>query len=98
MRRVVKSFNGDGRLLLRGGGALSGRYHVDLSYRPVRRIHAAEGNFVLDAAPGWDSVVEAEFAGNAGILLADGRQISVTLGGIVGKEVAIVGMEPLPED
>jgi hypothetical protein len=97
MRRVIESYNGDGRLLLRGGGALSGRYHVDVSYRPVRRIRSAEGNFVLDAAPAWDSVVEAEFAGNAGIQLADGREISVTLGGILGREVAIVGMEPLAD-
>lgn len=98
MRRVVRSFNGSGRLLLRGGGTLAGRYHVDVSYRPVRRIHEAQGHFALSDAPAWDSVVEAEFAGEAAIQLADGREAAVMLGGILGKEVAIVAMAAPAED
>jgi hypothetical protein len=93
MRRIVRSFNGAGRLLLRGGGSPTGRYHVDIAYRPMRRMHEAEGSFVLDAQPAWDSVVEAEYAGKASLLLADGRTMHVTLGGILGKRVAITNIE-----
>ena len=98
MSRVVRSLNGAGRLLLRGGEALSGRYHIDVSFLPVRRVHETQGSFVLDGAPAWESVVEAQFAGDATIAMADGREVKVTLGGIVGSDVAIVGIEPLPED
>lgn len=95
MARVVKSFNGIGALALRSGEVLPGRYHIDVSYQPVRRIHGAQGHFVLDAPPAWDSVVETQFAGAGTIKLADGRHADVTLGGIVGKEVSITAMQPL---
>jgi hypothetical protein len=97
MTRVVKSFNGDGALALRGGEVLAGRYHVDISYLPVRRIHEVQGHFLLDDPPAWDSVVETRFAGQASITLAEGRTAEVTLGGIVGKQVSITAME-LPEE
>ena len=95
MTRVVKSFNGTGALALRSGEVLAGRYHIDISYQPVRRIYGAQGHFLLDAAPAWDSVVEAQFAGEGTIKLADGRNAEVTLGGIPGNEVAITAMEPI---
>lgn len=97
MTRVVRSFNGTGQLLVRGGDVLCGRYHIDVSYLPVRRIHASAGHFILDDAPAWDNVVEAHFAGEAKIAMVDGREVQVTLGGIVGNEVAIVAMEAPPE-
>lgn len=97
MTRVVQSFNGTGRLLLRGGDELAGRYHIDISYLPVRRVHETKGNFVLTVTPAWDSIVEAHFAGEAKLAMVDGREARVTLGGIVGNEVAIVAMEPPPE-
>ena len=97
MSRVVRSLNGAGRLLLRGGEVLPGRYHIDVSYLPVRRVHATQGNFVLDAAPAWESVVEAQFAGDARIEMADGHAVQVVLGGILGRDVTIVDIEPAPE-
>jgi hypothetical protein len=95
MTRVVKSYNGIGALALRGGEVLPGRYHIDVSYQPVRRIHYAQGHFLLDAPPAWDSVVESQFAGAGTVRLAEGHDVSVTLGGVVGKEVAITAMQPL---
>jgi hypothetical protein len=95
MTRVVKSFNGIGSLALRSGEVLPGRYHIDISYQPVRRIHGAQGHFLLDATPAWDSVVEAQFAGEGTVKLADGRDAEVTLGGITGNEVAITAMQPI---
>ena len=97
MSRVVRSFNGSGQLLLRGGEVLAGRYHIDVSYLPVRRIHEIQGRFVLSDPPAWESVVEAHFAVNAKIAMRDGREAHVTLGGIVGGEVAIIQMEPIPD-
>lgn len=98
MSRVVRSYNGSGQLVLRSGEALPGRYHIDVSYQPVRRVHEALGHFRLDAAPGWGSVVEAQFAGDATLSLADNRQAGVTLGGVLGDEVSIVAMDAIPED
>ena len=97
MSRVVRSLNGAGRLLLRGGEALAGRYHIDVSFLPVRRVHTTQGSFLLDDAPAWESVVEAHFAGEATITMADAQELKVTLGGIVGSNVAIVDVEPVPE-
>jgi hypothetical protein len=97
MSRLVKSFNGDGRLLLRGGDALVGRHHIDVFHLPVRRIDEVQGRFVLDATATWANVVEGQFVGDASIAAADGQTLRVTLGGIVGREVAIVGMEPVAD-
>ena len=97
MSRVVKSFNGAGQLLLRGGDTLPGRYHIDVSYLPVRRVHQTQGRFVLNASPAWESVVEAQFAGDARVAMTDGREVRVKLGGILGGEVAILESEPVPE-
>jgi hypothetical protein len=71
---------------------------VDVSYLPVRRVHLAEGSFALDATATWENVVEAQFAGEAKIAAADGRTFEVTLGGIVGREVAIVALRPGASD
>ena len=97
MTRVVKSFNGQGGLVLRGGEILSGRYHIDISYLPVRRIHTVQGHFLLDHAPAWDSVAEAQFVGEGTLTLAEGRTAEVTLGGIVGNQVSINAMQPLDD-
>jgi hypothetical protein len=93
MARVVRSLNGSGRLTLRGGGVLAGRYHVDVSYQPVRRAHQSEGAFLLGEPAPWESVVEVEFTGPAALLLEDGQSVAVTLGGIVGRRVSIIAME-----
>lgn len=97
MSRVVRSFNGAGQLLLRGGDVLPGRYHVDVSYLPVRRIHETQGRFVLNDPPAWETVVEAQFAGDARIAMTDGREAHVRLGGILGGEVAILALETEPD-
>jgi hypothetical protein len=92
MSRVVKSFNGSGKLKLASGDALPGRYHIDVSYHPVRRVQEARGEFILAVEPMWDSVVDAQFSRSAAITLEDGREVSVTLGGVLGTRVAIVEM------
>jgi hypothetical protein len=93
MSTVVKSYNGAGQLRLASGDALPGRYHVDVTYHPVRRVQEARGEFLLAVEPMWDSVVDAQFSGEAAIILEDGRQVSVTLGGILGTRVIIAGMD-----
>lgn len=95
MNQVIRSFNGEGRLILRGGGSLAGRYHIDVSYLAVRRLTEAQGAFELIDPPNWDSVVDSEFAGAARIALDDGREIAVTLGGITGTSVSIVAMDTI---
>jgi hypothetical protein len=97
MSRVVRSLNGAGRLLLRGGETLAGRYHIDVVFLPVRRVHSTQGSFVLDDAPAWESVVEAQFAGEATLVTADGQELKITLGGILGSSVTIVDVEPVSE-
>jgi hypothetical protein len=93
MSRVVKSYNGAGQLKLPSGDALPGRYHVDVSYHPVRRVQEARGEFLLAVEPMWDSVVDAQFSHDAAIVMEDGETVSVTLGGILGTRVIIAGME-----
>lgn len=96
MTRVVKSFNGAGSLVFADGELLHGRYHVDVRFLPVRRIEEAQGGFTLDKPPAWDSVVEARFAGAARLIMEDGRDVAVALGGIVGRDVAITSMQASP--
>ena len=93
MSRIVKSFNGRGWLQLRSGDVLAGSYHIDVNYHPVRRVHEAKGHFLLDGAPTWDRVVEAEFAREAAIVMSTGVQAEVRLGGIEGGRVTISAAE-----
>ena len=95
MVQVVRSFNGAGRLAFANGDTMEGRYHVDVRYMPVRRLEQAQGSFVLDRTPAWDSVVEAIFAGEAKLVMMSGVEARVSPGGIVGKDVTIVSMEPI---
>ena len=95
MNQVIRSFNGEGRLILRSGASLAGRYHIDVSYLAVRRLTEAQGRFDLNNPPDWDSVVDAEFAGAARVALDDGREIGVTLGGITGTDVSILATDAI---
>jgi hypothetical protein len=96
MSRVTKSFNGLGQLRLSSSVSLPGRYHVDVRHHPVRRVQEAGGEFLLDVEPMWDSVVDAQFSGVAAIILEDGREVSVALGGILGTRVVVAAMN-MPE-
>lgn len=92
MSRVTKSLNGLGQLRLSSSICLPGRYHVDVRRHPVRRVEEAGGEFLLAVEPMWDSVVDAQFSREAAIILEDGREVTVTLGGILGTRVIVAGM------
>ncbi|SEQ08910.1 hypothetical protein SAMN05216548_102362 [Faunimonas pinastri] len=95
MHRVVKSFNGEGQLHLASGDVLFGRYHIDVSFAPVRKVYESTGTFILPEPPGWDRVIDAQLAGPARIVMTDGTEIEVELGGILRDEISIVSADAM---
>jgi hypothetical protein len=89
----MRSFNGLGELRLSPSISLPGRYHVDVHRHPVRRVEEAGGEFILAVEPMWDSVVDGQFSSEAAIILDDGREVTVELGGILGTRVVVAGMD-----
>jgi hypothetical protein len=48
----------------------------------------------VDIEPMWDSVVDAQFSREAAILMEDGREVGVRLGGILGSRVIVARIDP----
>jgi hypothetical protein len=48
---------------------------------------------MLAIEPLWDSVVDAQFSQDADMIIEDGRQVRVRLGGILGTRVVMTEIE-----
>lgn len=85
---------GDGRLVTRDGAYRAGRYEVPIHEQPGH-VASASGSFTL--APGaGDHGPPEEFLGLATLVLADGTETDVELGGREEDTVAIIGIGPVP--
>ena len=86
---------GRGRLATRDGAYRPGRYEVRVRRSENGGLASATGTFVFD--DGADRGPDEEFLGYATLVLEDGREAEVTIGGKSGASVDILGIDLDPQ-